>query len=204
MKKITFILFLCAQSVFARYEAHLLFWRNEHTETGAGHCAIAFKTDFGYQYFSHYPKQSGGSINTSLPTLNDVINYDSAVVGLQNNSPQLVLDFQLDSLEYTKMLKKANKLANKEWSLFQLNCADFVKKVFRKGKFYTGKSFLISTPLDLVKDIRAANIHHFKAGVITSRKGFVYQFLKYQPLTIPLVIKKWLRPKLDSKNSQKH
>lgn len=191
MKRLIIVLLLCSNTLFAKYEVYLLIWRNEQTETGAGHCALAFKRANGYQYFTHYPKSGGGSYVAQLSSYQEVLQYDSAQLHIQQQSPNLVLSFQEDSITYHKMLKKANQLANKNWTLFNLNCADFAKKVFRRGKYDTGLAFLISTPLELVKDIRDHNIHHFKAGRITSRKGIVYHFLKRQPLTIPFVLKKW-------------
>ena len=173
------------------FKAYVLVWGSTQTETGAGHASIALQDTGGFQYYSHYMEKDGGTINVRIDSLINVVEMDSTK-GIQEETPMLVLQFKLNRRELKRILKKAEKLVPKDWTLLGLNCADFVKKVLRKTHYDVGYAFLISTPYEFVDDVRDHNIKAFKKGKIQAVKGKVLPFLKKQPRPIRYVILKSL------------
>jgi len=190
MKWIGFILlFGCGQSSFATCKVYLLTWGSTQTYTGAGHSSIAFKDSLGIHYFSHYPKDVG-SIDTVLSSMDDLLSLDS-LKGIQTESAQLVLEFDVSQKEFRKMKRVAKRNAKKSWTLFNLNCSDFVKRSFRKSKFDLGYAFLISTPYELVSDLRDHNADSFHNGKVQTIKGVIHPYLINQPRTVPYALKRF-------------
>ncbi len=171
--------------------AYVLVWGSTQTETGAGHASIALEDTSGFLYYSHYMEDDGGTINTKIDSLANVIGLDSAK-GIQEEAPMLVLKFKVNKREFKRMRKKAVKLVPKDWTLLGLNCADFVKKVLRKTHYDVGYAFLISTPYEFVDDVFDHNKLAVKRGKIKTHKGHAHTFLKKEPRPVRYVILKLL------------
>jgi hypothetical protein len=173
----------------SNYNVYLLTWGSTQTYTGAGHSSMAFKDSNEIHYFSHYPKDVG-LIDTVLTSMNDLLSLDS-LKGIQRVRPQLVLEFDVLEKDFVKMLKVAKRNSNKKWTLFNLNCSDFVKRSFRKSKFDLGYAFLISTPYELIRDLRDHNIEAFQNGKVRTIKGVIHNYLNEQPRAIPYTLKRF-------------
>lgn len=195
MKSKVIVLFLLlTQFCFSKtHEVYVFVWESTQTKSGAGHSSIAFKTDNGFEYFSHYPESDGGGKVFKTNSFDSLLIYDSKIEKIQAESPNLVLKFTVSNKEFKKMNQVAHKKIKKKWSLFVINCADFVKQVFRKSKYDTGLAFGISTPYEMIKDIRDHNIQSFQKGKITVQKGFLFHFLTLQPRAVPYTLKKWFK-----------
>lgn len=194
MKSSIVILFLLiTQFCFSKtHEVYVFVWESTQTASGAGHSSMAFKTEKGYEYFSHYPESDGGGKVFKTSSFDSLLIFDSKIEKIQAESPNLVLKFKVSKKEFKKMQTVAHQKIQKKWSLFVINCADFVKQVFRNSNYDTGLAFGISTPLEMIKDIRDHNISAFKKGNITVQKGFLFHFLTLQPRAVPYTLKKWL------------
>lgn len=191
MKKLIFIICIFfSQFILANKHVYMLTWGSTQTKTGAGHSSIAFQDSLGIHYYSHYPKSVGGNLDTILNSMEELLKIDSAL-GIQLASAELVMDFEVTEVEFKKMKKVAKRKSTKAWTLFGLNCSDFVKQAFRKTKYDVGYAFLISTPYELVWDIRDHNVHAFRQGRIQTLKGFIHPYLKYQPRTVPYTLMKF-------------
>lgn len=189
MKKLLFLLFVTFTNiVFANKDVYVLIWGSTQTKTGAGHSSLAFKDSLGFHYFSHYPTSAGGSLDTTLASYDELTRIDS-LLNIQLAQPQLVLTFNVTDLEFDRMKLVAEKKIKKSWTLFGLNCSDFVKQVFRKTDYDVGYAFCISTPYEMVWDIRDHNINAFQKGKIKTVRGLLYGYLTKQPKTVPYTIK---------------
>jgi len=169
-----------------------LVWGSSLTKTGAGHCSIAFKDSVGFHYFSHYPNSIVGTIDTFLLNFNSLQSFDKEILGIQRSNPNLILKFEVSNKEFINMKLFAKRSVKRSWTLFVFNCADFVKGIFRNSDYDTGLAFGISTPVELVKDIKDHNVNHFLKGNITTVKGFVYPFLLNEPRAVPFTLRKWI------------
>ena len=191
-RSITIFLLLTSILSFSRKDVYILVWGSSLTKTGAGHCSIAFKDSVGFHYFSHYPNSIVGTIDTFLLNFNSLQSFDKEVLGIQRSNPNLILKFEVSNKEFINMKLFAKRSVKRSWTLFVFNCADFVKGIFRKSDYDTGLAFGISTPVELVKDIKDHNVNHFLKGNITTVKGFVYPFLLNEPRAVPFTLRKWI------------
>lgn len=191
MKRIAIIAFiLISQLVVANKKVYVLTWGGTQTKTGAGHSSIAFEDSLGLHYYSHYPEKVGGNLDTILGGMEELLRVDSAI-GIQLEAPNLVMEFEVTEKEFKKMKRVAKKKSKKRWTLFVLNCSDFVKRAFRKTDYDVGYAFLISTPYELIDDIKAHNVEAFKSGKIKSVKGKVISYLKKEDRTVPYTLKRF-------------
>ena len=177
---------------FSRKDVYILVWGSSLTKTGAGHCSIAFKDSVGFHYFSHYPNSIVGTIDTFLLNFNSLQSFDKEILGIQRSNPNLILKFEVSNREFINMKLFAKRSVKRSWTLFVFNCADFVKGIFRNSDYDTGLAFGISTPVELVKDIKDHNVNHFLKGNITTVKGFVCPFLLNEPRAVPFTLRKWI------------
>lgn len=191
-RSITIFLLLISILSFSRKDVYILVWGSSLTKTGAGHCSIAFKDSVGFHYFSHYPNSIVGTIDTFLLNFNSLQSFDKEVLGIQRSNPNLILKFEVSNKEFINMKLFAKRSVKRSWTLFVFNCADFVKGIFRNSDYDTGLAFGISTPVELVKDIKDHNVNHFLKGNITTVKGFVYPFLLNEPRAVPFTLRKWI------------
>lgn len=175
--------------VLSNKKVYVLTWGSTQTSTGAGHSSIAFKDSNRIYYFSHYPKDVG-SVDTIFNSMNLLLSLDS-LRGIQRERAQLVLEFNVSDKEFKKMMRVAKKNSIKKWTLFNLNCSDFVKRSFRKSKFDLGYAFLISTPYELISDLRDHNIEAFHNGKVRTTKGVIHSYLTEQPKAIPYTLKRF-------------
>lgn len=178
---------ITTQIVLANKKVYLLTWGGTQTFTGAGHSSIAFEDSNKYHYYSHYPKKVGGNLDTVLCEMEALLNVDSAI-GIQLESPDLVIEFEVTDEEFYKMKRVAKKKATKRWTLFLFNCSDFVKCAFKKTDYDLGYAFLISTPYELIDDINAHNVDAFQKGRIKSIRGQLVLYLKKEPRTVPYTL----------------
>lgn len=191
--KLIVLLLLVTHLCFSKsHDVYVLVWESTQTESGAGHSSIAFESDKGFEYFSHYPESDGGGKVFKTSSFDSVLIYDSKIEGIQTESPNLILKFKVSHREFLKMRSVAQEKIQKKWSLFVINCADFVKQVFRNSKYDTGLAFGISTPFEMIKDIRDHNVTAFQKGKIIVHRGFLFHFLTLQPRAVPYTLKKWI------------
>ena len=190
MRWIVFIiLFLSAQLYASNEKVYLLVWGSTQTYTGAGHMAVAFYDSNEIHYLSHYPR-SVGSIDTVIHNFEHLLSIDS-LLGIQAYNAQLIIEFSVSSEAFKKMKKAAKRNVKKSWSLFNLNCTDLVKKSFRASAFDSGYAFLISTPYELINDLRDHNIEAFHTGKVKTIKGGIHPYLMKQPRAVPYVLKRF-------------
>jgi hypothetical protein len=193
-KILILILLITTQSVLASKKVYLLIWGSTQTSSGAGHSAIGFQDSSDIHYYSNYPKSSGGNLDTIVFNFDQLIKIDSSL-GIQTESPYLVLEFSVTNKEFEKMKKVSKRKSKKRWNLFVLNCSDFVKVSFKETKYDMGYSFLISTPYELVKDINDNNIDLLEKKKIKIKKGKMVLYLKKEPKAVPYTIKKFFKIK---------
>ncbi|MBI34519.1 MAG: hypothetical protein CMP67_04055 [Flavobacteriales bacterium] len=192
MKRLLIIVFIAfTQLTYGKNTVYVLVWGSTQTQSGAGHTSIAFSDSNGIHYYSSYSRGDGGIIDTFLCEVNEVFGLDSAI-GLQASSPSLILSFEVNEHEYQEMRLTARKKATKRWSLFFLNCADFVKYAFKKTNYDVGYAFLISTPYEFIHDLKDHNRIAFEEEKILSVKGAVSVYLRNEPRAIPFVFQKFV------------
>lgn len=174
-------------------EVYVFIWASTQTESGAGHSSLAFKSGDQYDYYSHYRKADGGGINIQAKSIDSLMIHETEILGMKTTYPSLILKFKVTGENFKTMKEEAQRKIKRKWSLFGINCTDFVKQIFRESRYDTGLAFAISTPYEMIKDISDHNSNYLTKGDIQVVEGELHGYLNNQPRAVPYTLRTFFK-----------